>query len=242
MTVVEEIRAYMAAPSHDEDGEDRGTRLLPPLSDAAIAEMERSYGCEFTAEVRALLAFCGGFEEGPMEIIEFKGEPVEYLLPALKGRFRSIASDGFGNFWFHWASYVNERLGPVYYYQHEGPMLIYQSDCIEAFVSECIRFMRPPYASLIDDVHEFRLRPIATFNRDLLTREMTIAADPSLAEFAAGVPEDSLFYDFRGAKTGDGVDLSKLDVVALHPVLPVLAAKPRKTLFGRIASIFGGGR
>lgn len=242
MNIVDDIRAYMAAPSPDEDGEDRGTRLLPPLSADEIAAMERSFGCTFTSEVKALLAFCGGFEEGPMEIIEFKGALADYLLPALKGRFHRISPDGFGNFWFHWAPYVNERLGPVYYYQHEGPMLIHQSDGIEAFVSECLRFMRPPYDSLIDDVHEFRLRKITTFNDDLKTRDAMRSAKPDLADFVAGFDEDVSFYDFRGAKPGDGVDLAKLDVVALHPELPVLAVRKRKTLAGRIASLFGGGR
>jgi hypothetical protein len=242
MNIVEQIKSYMAAPSPDEDGEDRGTRLLPPLSADEIATMERSFGCAFTPEVKALLEFCGGFEEGPMEIIEFKGEVADYLMPALNGRFYCIAPDGFGNFWFHWASCVNARLGPVYYYQHEGPMLMYQSDGIEAFVSECLRFMRPPYASLIDDVHEFRLRRTSTFNDDLKSRDAIRDARSDLADFVAGFDEDVSFYDFRGAKPGDGVDLAKLNVIALHPDLPVLAVKKRKTLAGRIASLFGRDR
>ena len=240
MNIVDEIRAYMAAPSPDEDGEDRGTRLLPPLSTDEIAAMERSFGCTFTPEVKALLAFCGGFEEGPMEIIEFKGELADDLLPALNGRFHCIAPDGYGNVWFLWAPCVGERLGPVYYYQHEGPMLMFQCDGIEAFTSECLRFMRPPYDSLIDDVHEFRLRNMGTFNDDLKTRDAMRDAKPDLADFVAGFDEDVSFYDFRGAKPGDGVDLANLDVVALHPDLPVLAVRKRKTLAGRIASLFGG--
>lgn len=242
MNIVDKIKAYMAAPSPTEDGEDRGTKLLPPLSAAEIADMQRRYGCDFTPEVRALLAFCGGFEEGPMECVTFKGEPADYLPPPMNGRFDDIAQDGFGNFWFLWHPCANGRLGPIYYYQHEGPMLIYQAPDIEMFVSECLRFMRPPYESLIDDVHEFRLRPIKTFNDDLLTREAAMAADPSLAEFAVGFGSDASFYDFRGAKPGDGVDLARLDVIALHPTLPVLAVRPRKTLVGRIAALFGGGR
>lgn len=241
MSIVDCIQAYMDHPHPDEDGEDRGTKLLPPLTPGEIADYEKELGCTFTPAMRELLGYCGGFEEGPMEIIGFRGKAADYLLGPFRGRFRQIAPDGFGNFWFHWLPAVNGELGPVYYYQHEGPMLFFQSARLEDFVSECLRFMTPPYASLIDDVHEFRIKPINELNRDL--REPGVvkgSEDPEIRDFLAGLPADALVQDFREARVGDGIDLAKLDVIALHPTLPLLAVKPRKGLLSGLASLFGG--
>lgn len=241
MSTAANISAYMTAPCLNEDGEEQGTKLLPPVSAPEILELQDVYGCSFTEEVQELLAFCGGLEEGPMEIIDFKGQEVDYILPTLRGRFRNIAPDGFGNFWFYWTSHVGPNLGPIFYYQHEGPMLFYQADCIGDFVRECIRFMTPPYTSLINDVHEFRLRQIRTLNNDLLSRDAA-SADHELEDFLRNLPADTLIYDFRTSKVGDGVDLAKLDVIGLHPKLPVLALRKRPGLIRRLSSIFGSKR
>lgn len=222
-----------------EGGEDRGTKLLPGLSADEIADFERACGCTFTPEIRELLGFCGGFEEGPMEIIEFKGEMFDPI-PSLAGRICHIAPDGFGNFWFHWVPHITANLGPIYYYQHEGPMLIYQSPSMVDFVSECLRFMTPPFSSLIDDVHEFRLKPVQELNRELRSKDSLLTSpDPVIRDFLAPLPNQALICDFRNARPGDGVDLMKMDITALHPTLPILALQPRRSLFGRLTSLFG---
>lgn len=243
MDLVDALRAYLASPSPDEDGEDRGTRPLPPLSEAEIEEVARRCGGTFAPEVRALLAFSAGLEEGPMELVEFAGSEAGPYFPSLEGRTYQIAPDGFGNAWCHWTTWTDGRLGPVLYYQHEGPMLLYQCDDIATFVRECLRFMRPPYESLIDDLHEFRLRPVRSLNDDLMTRESILVAAPDMADFVAGVEGEALFRDLRGAKPGDGIDFAGYDVVAVHPVFPVFAVRRRRRWHARLAGLLrGGGR
>lgn len=242
MDLAEALRAYLASPSLDEDGEDRGTRLLPPLSAAEIDDVARRCGGTLAPEVRALLAFSAGLEEGPMELIEFAGSEEKWYFPPLENRTFQIAPDGYGNVWCHWKTWTDGRLGPVLYYQHEGPMLLYQCDDMATFVHECLRFMRPPYASLIDDLHEFRLRPVRSLNDDLMTREATLAAAPDLADFVDGVEGETLFRDLRGAKPGDGIDFAGYDVVAVHPVYPVFAVRRRRRWHERIAGLLRSGR
>jgi hypothetical protein len=159
----------------------------------------------------------------------------------MKGRFQNLGNDGLGNFWFVWNSHVHEGFGPVYYYMHEGPILLFQSDDMEVFVRECLRMMTPPYASLIDDLHEFRLRPIKTLNADLKSRSSVLSgSDATQVEFARTLSEDAQIYDFRGAKPGDGVDLKQLEILAVHPSLPILGVRRRKGLFATVASLFSG--
>lgn len=239
MDPAEALRAYLASPSPDEDGEDRGTRALSPLSEAEIEAVAQRCGGALAPELRMLLAYSAGLEGGPMELVEFAGSEERLYFPPLEDRTYQIAPDGFGNAWCHWATWINDRLGPVLYYQHEGPMLLYQCDDMATFVHEYLRFMRPPYESLIDDLHEFRLRPVRSLNDGLMSRESILAAAPDLADFVAGVEGDAQFRDLRGAKPGDGIDFAGYDVIAVHPVFPAFAVRRRKRWRERLAGIFG---
>ncbi|MGZ0657366.1 SMI1/KNR4 family protein [Coraliomargarita sp. W4R72] len=232
MNTLETITQYLKSPHPDEDGEDRGTKKLPGLSENEIETFERECGSNFTTDIKELLRNCGGLEEGPMEIIDFKGEMVDYLRFG-ENRIKEISPDGFGNFWFYWLPHVSEELGPIFYYQHEGPMLFYQSHSLREFISECIRFMTPPYDSLIDDVHEFRIKRIQDLNSDLIPIT-SYEVDPKTESFISSLQNDVLIYDFRNSKVGDGVDLQKLEVVEMHPDLPILAIRKRKSLFQKL--------
>ncbi len=191
-----------------------------------------------TPEAKALLGYASGLEEGPMELIEFVGAETRLYYAPLEGRTLQIAPDGFGNAWCYWSSSIDAGLGPILYYMHEGPILLYQSRGIVDFVEECLHFMRPPYTSLIDDVHEFRLKSISRLNDDLKSADAIRSASPDLSDFVASVSDDALFYDFRNAEPGDGLDLGALHVVAIHPRWPVFAVRRRKGLIARISSLF----
>ena len=240
MNIIERITEHLREPPLNEDGEPFGLTLMRGLSDETIASREREFGCTFNNEVRALLSHCGGFEGVATEWVHFDGAIENYsALPRLKGRMREISPDGYGNFWFQWGTSVNADLGPIYYYMHEGPMLIYQCDGIVEFVKEYLRFMTPPYDSLLDDVHEFRLKPTQDLNLDLIERAKAVeSADATLSSFAASMPEECSIYDFRGAKPGDGIDLLNLEIVGVRPKEPILAVARRRGLFERIFSAF----
>ena len=226
----------MANPPLDEDGEPTETKLLPALTPNEIAKIESSIGSPLDPETKELLSFCGGLEEGPMEVINFNGEQLEEVgISYHDGRMRAISPDGFGNFWFYWTPQLSNKLGPVYYFQHEGPMIFYQSPTLIHFVNECLRFMNPPYESLIDDVHEFRIKPIKELNLDLREKNHDFVMNDSiLEEFSSSLPADALIYDFRSAQIGDGIDLKNLEVISFHSALPIFAVRKKPTLFQRL--------
>ncbi len=235
--IVAQIKTHLSNPPLDEDGEPYAMKLLPPLDAASMATLAARSKSTLSDDVKKLLAFCGGFENGALENVDFQGEDAKWILPSLNGHLICIAPDGYGNFWCYWKTAVNAHLGPIYYYQHEGPMLFYQSPTLIDFVAEYLKFMTPPYQSLIDDVHEFRLKPLKEINRDCLTSvQAAVASNPMLREFAAAAPKDCVFYDFTTAKVGDGVDLKSYEIAAIHPVLPILALSPRQGLLQRLFS------
>lgn len=223
MSLIERISAHVRNPPSNEDGEPFVTKPLPGLSAEDTAAFERSIGCKLSPETRELLSYCGGFDGGAMECVNFKGTEAPYVPKPLAGRILEISPDGYGNFWFYWAPGITPDLGPIYYYDHEGPVLVYQTGRLIHFVDEYLKFMTPPYASLIDDIHEYRLKPHKNLNLDLISKAAAVSgADKELATFAQSLPEDAQVYDFRSAKPGDGVDLRNLNVVAAHPSLPII--------------------
>lgn len=239
MNTIDKLRAHLANPPLDEDGEPAETKLLPGLSPDEIAEIESSIGLPLDLDTKELLSFSGGLEEGPMEIINFKGKQLEEVgISYHDGRMCEISPDGFGNFWFYWIPQLTSKLGPIYYFQHEGPMIFYQSPTLIHFVDECLRFMQPPHESLIDDVHEFRIKPIKELNLDLKEKNHEdVMKDSILREFSVSLPEDALIYDFRSAQVGDGIDLKDLEVLSFHKSLPIFAVRKKLTLFQRLMGI-----
>ncbi|RBP44366.1 SMI1/KNR4 family protein SUKH-1 [Roseimicrobium gellanilyticum] len=242
MSIVQRIQEHLANPPSTEDGESWDTKPSPPFSADEIAAMERKLGHSLPAETRALLEYCSGFDGGTLECFDFWGRDETFAYPkSLRERFRCIAVDGAGNFWFYWKGAGSGDLGPVFYYQHEGPMYFYQCDSLVQFVDEWLREMTPPYKSLINDVYEFRIRPIKELNNDLLTREAAMAGgDEVLRAFAEPLEQDVMIYDFRSAKPGDGVDLRYLDFIAAHPKWPILAGRGRSTFLRKLKRFFFG--
>jgi hypothetical protein len=239
MAIVETLSHYMANPSPDEDGQDHGTSLLARLPEDAIRGLEEHYGCSFNHEVRDLLRFCGGLINGPMEMINFTGSDGDPGVGWMTGRVREIASDGFGNFWFLWLPHVNEKLGPIYYFQHELPAILLQSHGIVEFVTECVKLMTPPYKSLIDDVHEMQIGEHAWHIQKLKpAQDLSVVSDPALADFLSTLPDDAGVYDFRSSKIGDGIDLSRFNIVAVHDTLPVMAVQKHVGVISRFLSYF----
>ncbi len=238
--LTERIQAFLASNPLNEDGEPRDTNLLPGLSQDELANLEHDLGFQLPEPTRELLKFARGFEEGPMEVVDFVGAPANwfYLLRDKNRPYREIAPDGFGNSWFYDFDGSSSDLGPVFYYMHEGPMILFQSSNLTEFVEECLRFMTPPFQSLVDDVHEFRLKPIKNLHDDLISYQDALRADEHLAAFAATFDEETFFYDFRSSKPGDGFDLAKVHAVGRSDHHPIFALRNRKSLIQKVKRMF----
>lgn len=236
MSPVERLAELVQNPPRGEDGEINPVKLLPPVAPAKLAELEAEIGAALSPECRQLLSYCAGWEEGPLEGADFIGFTPDFdPIPGVSGtRMQEIATDGLANSWFYWKTARSPDLGPVFYYQHEFPVIVRQSDRLVDFVNECIRMITPPFQSLIDDLHEFRLKPAKELNDALILRESALAsADGELARFAQAHPEAGWFCDLRQTKVGEGVNLAALDVIGLHPRLPMLALQKGRSGLAR---------
>jgi SMI1 / KNR4 family (SUKH-1) len=116
-----------------------------------------------------------------------------------------IAADGYGNFWVVDLHPDTTRWGPIYFACHDAPVILYQADSLEQFLSELFRMFEPPHQSLIDDVHEDRLAHVWRTNPGVLSYEQCLdAEDPILSAFARELGHSFQIIDLRLAKPGDG--------------------------------------
>lgn len=112
MDAVSEIKAAQGLSLTDEDGEPIELELGPAMSLGELEALEGSLGVPLPTEMREALAFARSIE-GPLDLIDFTGEPFAFEAPELFPRGVPIASDGFGNFWVADLAAVSTQSAPV---------------------------------------------------------------------------------------------------------------------------------
>jgi len=204
MTPLEIIRQAQADTLIDEDGHVVTLELLPSLSQAELQDFANQLPCPIPPEIMELLSACGGFY-GTVEQVDFTGRDLIFEFEPAFPDGLPIAADGYGNFWVVDLNPHSTRWGPIYFVCHDAPVVLYQADSLEQFLSELFRMFEPPHQSLVDDVHEDRLANVWQTNPGVLSYEHCLRSeDPILSAFARELDESFQIIDLRRARPGDG--------------------------------------
>ena len=204
MTPLETIRRAQASTLIDEDGAVVTLELLPRLSRLELRDFADGMPCPLPPEIAELLGTCSGFY-GTIDQVDFTGRELMFELGPAFPHGLPIAHDGFGNFWVVDLHPDSTRWGPIYFVCHDAPVILYQSDSLEGFLTELFRMYVPPHQSLIDDVHEDRPARVWKTNPGVLSQEQCLRSeDPILSAFARELDEGFQIVDLRRARPGDG--------------------------------------
>ncbi len=204
VTPLEIIRQAQADTLVDEDGQAVTLELLPGLSQKELRDFARRVPCRVPQEIVELLSACRGFY-GTIEQVDFTGRDLMFEFEAVFPFGLPIAADGYGNFWVVDLGPDTVRWGPIYFACHDAPVILYQADSLEEFLSELFRMFKPPHRSLVDDVHEDRLAHVWRTNPGVLSYEQCLHSnDPSLSAFARDLDDSYRIIDLWRAKPGDG--------------------------------------
>ena len=237
MTPLEIIRQAQADALVDEDGRAVTLELLPGLSRSELEDFARQVPCRVPPEIAELLGACRGFY-GTVEQVDFTGRDLSFEFEAVFPYGLPIAADGYGNFWVVDLGPDTVRWGPIYFACHDAPVILYQSDSLEEFLSELFRMFKPPHRSLVDDVHEDRPSRVWQTNPGVLSYEQCLHSDdPILSAFARELDESFQFIDLRRAKPGDGFSWGRYGpntVVQRFGMHAVFAYQRRRSLFSRL--------
>ena len=238
MTPTEVIRDATGRPLSDEDGNPLVLKLRPALADAEIEAFAKQLPCPLPAEIRELLAYCTGFDEGPVDLVDFTGRDCSFEYPDALPHGHPIAGDGFGNFWVVDLSPSSTQWGPIYFACHDAPVILYQSPTLEHFLVELFRFSQPPYASLVDDVHEDRLFQVWRKNPGVLPQQECLKSeDPGIRQFARELDATFQIIDLRNAEVGFGFSWGRYGpktVVRRFGTVPIFAYQKPPSLLRRI--------
>ena len=238
MSPTDIVKNALAKDLTDEDGEAVLIELLPGLDDDSIAEFEASLPCALPDEMRELLRFCRGFEGVVADQVDFTGEDIMFEHDIIFPHGVPIASDGFGNFWIADLSPDSTEFGPIWFACHDAPVILYQSRRLSDFLSELFKMCEPPYESLVDDVHEDRIREVWRTNPGVLPQqECLTSTDSVLSEFAGSLDETYEIIDLRDATPGEGFSWGRYGpdtVIRRHGNHPVFAYQRKKGLLKRL--------
>jgi hypothetical protein len=243
VTPVELIRDASSKTLKTAKGKIISFGLRPPLSEAEIAALEARLPCPLPADVRELLAYCGGFSGGGMDFVDFTGQDCDCEYEGFPHGL-PIAADGCGNFWIVdlWSN--SKSWGPIYFACHDPAVILYQSPSLEHFLTELFRKGTPPYESQIDDVHEDRLFQVWSTNPGVRSQEECLRSpDQELRTFAEQLGPTFQIIDLRNAPVGFGFSWGRYGpdtVIRRHGALPIFAYERRERPKGLLARIFGG--
>ena len=240
VTPLEIIRQAQADTLVDEDGQAVTLELLPGLSQKELRDFARGVPCRVPQEIAELLGACRGLY-GTVEQVDFTGRDLTFEFEAVFPFGLPIAADGYGNFWVVDLGPDTVRWGPIYFACHDAPVVLYQADSLEEFLSELFRMFKPPHRSLVDDVHEDRLAHVWRTNPGVLSYEQCLHSnDPILSAFARELDDSYGIIDLRRAKPGDGFSWGRygpntlVKRFGMHAVFAY--QKPR----GLVSRLFGG--
>ena len=240
MTAIEQIKTAQRAALVDQDGEPVAIELAPPLTPDQINSVEQRVGQPLPQELRSLLAFCGGIEEGCAPEIDFTGARMSFECKEVFPNGLPIGHDGFGNFWVLDVTPETTEAAPIFFACHDAPVVLYQSPDIASFLSELFKMSRPPHKSLIDDVHEDRLFDVWRSNPGVIDQTTASkSSDSTLRAFASELADNFQIVDLRKVSPGMGFSWGRYGPkteVRRHGYERMFAyAKPaHKGLFGRI--------
>lgn len=236
-TPVEIIQEALTKEMIDEDGYRVELKLLPPLSEAQIAEFESGLPHPIPTDVRELLGYCRGIE-GPVEVVDFTGRDCDFELKSVFPYGLPIAADGYGNFWVIDLLPHSTEWGPIYFACHDAPVILYQSPTLSHFLIELFKMNEPPHTSLVDDVHEDRLFQVWRKNPGVISYEECIQSqDANLREFAKELDPSFQVIDLRNAPIGFGFSWGRYGLnteVRRYGYLPIFAYRKQKGILKRL--------
>lgn len=244
MTPLAALKDLLDRTYLDEEGEPFTIELLPPCSDFEIENFAKSLPLPLPDEIRELLAFARGFFGGPVDLVAFMGD--EGMEDGILCHPIWMTPDGMGNYWVVDLTPESKVWGPVYFWCHDPPVLVYQCASLTEYLKAVKRMCQSPESNPIDDVSLEATMHIWKTNPGLIAQADAVkSSDPVLRSFAETMNANWWICDLRNARPGDGFAWGRPgagDELDRADYLPLFGydMRPKPSLWKRLG--FGGSR
>lgn len=205
MSLVDLIKRAESMSILGAHGKGRPLQLLPALTETEIAAFAKSLPCPLPADVRELLRYCRGIVSGLPYDLDFTGQGMLFGFEIVFPHGVPIAADGFGSFWVVDLTDQSIDFGPIYFTCHDAPVVLYQCDDLEEFLTELFRGHSPTRPCLLGQVQQDEVFEVWRKNPGLMSvEECRQSSDSILREFGAELDLSWQVIDMRNASAGFG--------------------------------------
>lgn len=202
--------------------------LLPGLTPEEMEELRKSLPCPLPPEVEETLRYSRGLDnvehtDGRVDLsgLSIEGQWLEDFAPHAV----ALAGDGCGNSWSLDLGPESQTWGPVYFFCHDPPVIVYQFATAEDFLNELPR--RPSDSDLGAILREWTGRIYAK-DPQALSHDQAMEGDELLRSFAQPLGPGFHFIDLRRPKPGDGFNWGRFGPntrILRHASLPLVAVE-----------------
>jgi hypothetical protein len=246
MRPLDVIKEAEGTQLEDESSTVTTLKLLPPLNDAEMRDLESSLPCPLPAEARELFSYCRGLDGGLegaftdiVQEVEFSGLGDGFGLEEIFPHAVAIVHDGAGNFWVIDLVMDSTSWGPIFYACHDPPVIVYQTDSLAHLISQLLRLGNSPWESELAEVADERAGRVWLENPGVMTHEQCLSSgDADLEAFARSLDETWLFVDLRRPRLGDGFSWGRYgarpDLLRRHGETRLFAYQQQKSLWQRL--------
>lgn len=232
MSILKELQRLAGLTYTNDDGEPRQLKLKPPLAEQEWKVLRGQLPCPIPADVEEALGFSRGLDnaEHVSEGVDLSGLSISgQYLEEFAPHALAIADDGCGNSWSLDLQPHSKGWGPVFFFCHDPPVLIYQFASVLEFLQQLER--TPQQSELGQACHNWRHR-IWRDNPLVADHAWALGADAEMAIWAKELGPGWEFVDLRQPKPGDGVSWGRYGPdteLRRHPAVCIVAIrKPEK--------------
>jgi hypothetical protein len=191
-------------PRHVLEGASRDATLLPPLSEAALAEFQRRLVAPLPADIADLLRYASGFRRAGQGEVSFTGVSGAGFAEALPVAV-TLLSDDAGNFWAVDVNRESGAWGAVFFASHDPPVLVIQAPDLATFL---LQVLQPEETVLKLALEHIRtVAAMRIWKEDpwvVPMDEARRAQDQAVAKFAAQLRDNFRVADLRAKEIGSG--------------------------------------
>lgn len=220
------------------EGAMQTVKLMPGLSEAELAQFQKTLPRPMPESVREALLYAAGFDAKP--IGSLRGKALQLRLAGHDSfefdqafpKAIDLLPDGSGNFWVIDIDRETGDWGPVFYARHDPAVIVVQAPDLPTFLSQ---LLRPAGSGTLESVVGEAVTRI--WNDDpLLMSEADARAstDTTLSSFAKTLPSNFMIADLRSRTIGSGFSWGKAGPsaeVRRCPGALIFAVEQKKTRF-----------
>ena len=177
---------------------------MPGLPSIDVAELQKSLPSPLPDEIIELISYSAGFDISPNRSLRFTGVP-GFSFASLLPYSVALLGDGAGNFWAADINPLNGAWGPIFFVNHDPPVIVLQEVNVGSFISQLVAPNETSAEGGFDEVLARAVNRIWRADPWLVSADKARSClDANLSAFVDQLPTNYCIADLRAKEIGSG--------------------------------------